>query len=577
MPDTILSASPDTLARPVQSQSRLPPGTFELGLVLAGAVSAGAYTAGALDFLIEAMDEWEAAKAAGQPVPPHQVRLTAISGASAGAMCGAILAAALPRRFPPVSLKAPAPGGTGNPLFDTWVDGPDIRDFLDTSDLESGTLQSVLNTERLGHLVDAALNARGKPEADRKWVLDPLRLRLSVANLRGIPYGVDLAGAQAQVQGLLVHADHMAFSLVRNALPAEGDVVLRPPAVASEAGWKTLGQAALASGAFPVALRARALERALGALRVRKVIVPGDGVPGSPWEVPRAIDFNPRWPANEPDPGQFLCVDGGTMNNEPLELCRQAMLANPVQRMTRLGAEADRALLMIDPFPDPVRLGPAAETASLPQVLAALISAWKMQCRLSAVDVSLALSDDAYSRYLLAPQRNDNRGGEGGPLAAGGLGAFLGFFHRDFRSHDYLLGRRNCQQLLRLHFALPTENDLFSLWPPGLKDSWASDAEQRQDLAERWRGKSHLPIIPLVGSAAVPQPLPDWPAGRLRPESLGEPIEARLDKVFQVLLAQLQLGWLPHQGARSIWWWERRRLRDAAVEAIQKTLKAKSL
>jgi hypothetical protein len=34
-------------------------GTFEIGLVLAGAVSAGAYTAGVLDFLYEALDYWD--------------------------------------------------------------------------------------------------------------------------------------------------------------------------------------------------------------------------------------------------------------------------------------------------------------------------------------------------------------------------------------------------------------------------------------------------------------------------------------------------------------------------------------
>jgi hypothetical protein len=500
----------------------------------------------ALDFLIETMDEWEAAKTAGQPVPPHRVRLAAISGASAGAMCGAILAAALSRRFPHVAASSgmkpePRPGGTGNPPFDSWVDGPGIRDFLDISDLKSGTLHSVLDTTRLGILVDQALEMEGEGETEWPWVLDPLRLRLSVANLRGIPYGVDLASVEAQVQGLLLHADHMAFSLVRRAPPPPGEVVLRAPAAAIEEGGKALGQAALASGAFPVALRARALERRQEALKLRKIVVPGDGIPGSPWQVPRALDFNPRWPAGEPDPGRFLCVDGGTMNNEPLELCRQAMLPDPVQRMARLGTEADRALLMVDPFPDPVTLGPAAETTPLPQVLKALISAWKMQCRLSAVDVSLALSDDAYNRFLLAPKRDDGQGGEGGPLAAGGLGAFLGFFDPEFRLHDYLLGRRNCQQFLRLHFALPAENDLFSDWG-GLKGNWASDADQRKDLAERWKGKPHLPIIPLVGSAAVPQPLPAWPAGHFQPGTLRDPIGARFDGVFEVLLGQLSLG-----------------------------------
>ena len=49
------------------------PGVFELGLVLAGAVSAGAYTAGVLDFLMEAMDAWERAKEEGDALaPPHE-------------------------------------------------------------------------------------------------------------------------------------------------------------------------------------------------------------------------------------------------------------------------------------------------------------------------------------------------------------------------------------------------------------------------------------------------------------------------------------------------------------------------
>ena len=33
---------------------------FELGLVMAGAISAGAYTAGVMDFLFEALDEYDA-------------------------------------------------------------------------------------------------------------------------------------------------------------------------------------------------------------------------------------------------------------------------------------------------------------------------------------------------------------------------------------------------------------------------------------------------------------------------------------------------------------------------------------
>ena len=41
------------------------PPPFELGFVLAGAVSAGAYTSGVMDFMIEALQAWEDARAQG--------------------------------------------------------------------------------------------------------------------------------------------------------------------------------------------------------------------------------------------------------------------------------------------------------------------------------------------------------------------------------------------------------------------------------------------------------------------------------------------------------------------------------
>jgi predicted acylesterase/phospholipase RssA len=62
---------------------------FQLGLALAGAISAGAYTAGVLDFLLQALSEWE--KHRGEPATPrHRVVLKVIAGASAGAITGAL-------------------------------------------------------------------------------------------------------------------------------------------------------------------------------------------------------------------------------------------------------------------------------------------------------------------------------------------------------------------------------------------------------------------------------------------------------------------------------------------------------
>lgn len=64
--------------------------TFEIGLVGAGAISAGAYTGGVIDFMVQALDEWYDAKTKNQKVPPHDVKLSVFSGASAGAITAAL-------------------------------------------------------------------------------------------------------------------------------------------------------------------------------------------------------------------------------------------------------------------------------------------------------------------------------------------------------------------------------------------------------------------------------------------------------------------------------------------------------
>ena len=77
----------------------VPDGTFEFALVLGGTVSAGAYTAGAIDFLIEALDCFSAARAAGK-APKHDVILKLIAGTSGGGVNAAIAARALAFQFP---------------------------------------------------------------------------------------------------------------------------------------------------------------------------------------------------------------------------------------------------------------------------------------------------------------------------------------------------------------------------------------------------------------------------------------------------------------------------------------------
>src|SRR5215216_3283505 len=73
--------------------------TFEVGLVMAGAVSAGAYTAGVMDYLLLALDEWYAAKTTSpSTTPDHNICIKVMTGASAGGMTTAIATVEMLRR-----------------------------------------------------------------------------------------------------------------------------------------------------------------------------------------------------------------------------------------------------------------------------------------------------------------------------------------------------------------------------------------------------------------------------------------------------------------------------------------------
>jgi hypothetical protein len=169
-----------------------------------------------------------------------------------------------------------------------------------------------------------------------------------------------------------------------------------------------------------------------------------------------------------------------------------------------------------------------------------------MQSRFKPAELALAHRDDVYSRFLVAPSRGDTTPLTH-PLAAGGLGAFLGFCHESFRIHDYLLGRRNCQQFLQQHFTLPQDN-------PIIKAGYFDANEVVLPELKNLRAKNgEWPIIPVVGSLAVREEvLPFWPAGNFKPEDLRGLLDARIALVLDALTdeATESMGFILRIGIR---------------------------
>lgn len=505
--------------------------TFELGLVMAGAISAGAYTAGVMDFLIEALDGWEAAKAdrtLAAGVPGHAVKLRAMSGASAGAMTVAIAAAALFSEVSPVRDPETPPAPERNRLYDCWVRQIDITELLNVADIaRSGRAVSLLDSTVLAQIGQLAL-ATPRRAAARPYVGDPLAAFLTVANLRGVPYGFKLFGAETQVFGMSNHMDDVRFAISPGQCESvEGMDCLDPDALfdggARRGDWDRLALAALASGAFPVGLQPRVIER-----------------PTADYE-PLAygrIRDRPDWGATPPgDRYTCLCVDGGLMNNEPLGLARAYLAGGADRRNPRDATQASRAMILIDPFPNTAGFEPEYKpNDDLIAVAGKMFGALKSQARFAAEDLELAADPTVFSRFAITPARYDDAGNAVEPaIASAVMGGFGGFFKEDFRRHDFHLGRRNCQNFLARYFCLPDTNPLFAAVPQSVRDAWyvrerdgsrkTIDVPKPGGAPGETETRPALPIIPLVKPVDAEIASPAWPA---RPRFPWPDLEARV-------------------------------------------------
>jgi Patatin-like phospholipase len=538
--------------------------TFELGLVMAGAISAGAYTAGVVDFLFEALDAYNEEKGKpGWDGPTHDVRVPIMSGASAGGMTSAICALHAFHDLAHVWPGKPAPPPAQNRLYSSWVSDISLDRLLETSDLDAPGVQglkSVLCCDVLDQIVGEGFNMSG--DHKRAWIGrddDPsLRVRLTLTNLRGAPYSFRLFGTDTdETYGMLNHGDYFDFAVGRASVlapKAEPGATALDVTNLGQKEWDVYRKTALATGAFPVGLAPRIITRADTAFyRAAQTFGYQDQV---------TQEFCPVAPDNCFDdvaPYSFVSVDGGVIDNAPLELARRYLSGSAAIHNERSGDDADKAVLLIAPFPNFAAVPPRDDDDLLVHVLQRLLSALIDQARFKPEELQLAASDTCFSRFMISPTRIGNGSAEAKqfPIACGVLGGFGGFLHQSFRRHDYLLGRRNAQAFLRWNFALPETNDRLFKGVAINGDRWhvrdadnqtatltAGDEKKlsKKRFAETVDGpKTTLgfPIIPLVDRLLTPIEIPaeDMP----KPEdvdrvALAAKIDARAKKVIATLI-----------------------------------------
>lgn len=577
------------------------PKTFELGLVMAGAVSAGAYTAGVLDFLFEALGEWEKAKIAALstkvPIPDHKVVIRVCSGASAGGICSALVAMVPFVGHKPVQSPPQSNAATGNLFYDTWVREIDIEPLLSISDLANGeSVRSLLNGNALDKIASGLVSKvrtanASQPTAKPTWLANPLQLYLSLSNIRGVPYLIQMT-ATDPLRGhrTVAHGDYAHFAIrdVGAGDPEASPVGASPinwPGTQKNAaadGWDRLNAAALSTSAFPIGLPARFFEnpRQLYDAKLWNRL-PGEPEDGSAPTI--APDLRP---ATMDSLYAFWTVDGGAINNEPLEFARIALSGAPDAHNPRDARQANRAVIMIDPFPEDAGLGTEmgyakTEAPNLFAVAGILLKTMMQQARFKPDELRLALHENVFSRFLIAPLRDKSDAKESN-LASDGISGFAGFFSEEFRRHDFFLGRRNCQRFFQNHLVIHTENPIVQPWVQKLKvegklaefhplyrpipnGPWVAD-------------ESYVHLVPLFGSAKEECPLPGWPQVDFK-EHIEKPIskdlQTRSEKVTEVGVSAILKSFGMDSGLirELLGWFAERKLRKLVREHVLKIVK----
>jgi hypothetical protein len=395
-----------------------------------------------------------------------------------------------------------------------------IDDNVDPPKENKQHVPSILNCRMLDDAADSIVRlASQPPDMDRRWIAQPLRIGITVSNTRGVPYRVEAVHPLGTYRGsaYLRHDDFAWFAVPTWLQAPPPDAERRPDefwVADPKVGYETLSQWATASGAMPVGFKARPLSRPLEHYlyrpRVRPIQLAPD--PNNPKD---RIGSITDWPLPDwdeiPEVAQgtayaFSAVDAGTLNDDPVQLAHRA-LAGLIGFNPRDAEIANRALFMIDPLVDqPTILKPTGISAVA--VAKLMPDLYLTAARYLTADMDLFARQDVFSRFQLVPARTvDGKPRVGkDALAATGPLATGGWLSKEFRIHDFMLGRCNMKQYLTRKFILRANNSLFDRWfqqpaqTLALRQRYAvtQDGALKHITAATQRPDYYLPVIPIA-------------------------------------------------------------------------------
>lgn len=455
---------------------------YPISICMAGAVSAGAYSAGVMAELLNALRLWNDHDADLPFKPPHSVKVKGFSGASAGSIQAVLSSLDMLSGNPQQELGKSA-----------WFDAT-LEKLLDVSDLtkakKQGNLKSLLNSDSLQTIAKTAVAKHQWAEQWPAFVAQPLCLRLSVTNLRGVPFNIAFPKGNQTPFGMSTHNEYARYQ-IGNDLDLSADHHVVNFGDNGENTFQTLISGALASSAFPLVFSPVTLKRSsvagkgyfngYGWLDANHTSRAGDSISVEYKTTQRDPDWNPDYPPQD----TIIAVDGGATNNEPIVEAFKVLFGDNLDDWRVPDDSKPGKVIMIDPFPNAVDKNITEETQRVDKSLGALISALMGQARFSE---ALMISENLQNRVgLVYPSLPNLKKGQLA-LRSGALGGFTGFLKPAFLHHDYALGRLNMRRFLRYHFTLPESDPLFDDWGQELKQQWRVSKPNQE---------SALPIVPV--------------------------------------------------------------------------------
>lgn len=259
-----------------------------LAITIAGAVSLGSYEAGVLYEVLDAIHQHN--HVPGTP-DEELIKIDVLTGASSGGMTAAIMAHKM--LYAADEFRDPY----DNPLYNVWVKRVDLAGLVATENEDTGEVEPPMRSIFSSNLVeevlaefltDRYLGGSWPKAVTHSASASSISLGLTLTNLNGVNYAYEM-----QPSGRFTYTRH--DDQLKRVLTATG--------TDNKETWEEIRSAAVASGAFPMAFRAKELER-------------------------KRADYTREnleaWPS---DPMRFTYTDGAVLQSEPLAMAKRLVNA----------------------------------------------------------------------------------------------------------------------------------------------------------------------------------------------------------------------------------------------------------